>query len=388
MNGPEPEKMPKAERLGCLYLTFLKRSRGLSFEEIRTLMPLAYVGEFESARRKFERDKEDLKKLGIPLRYYAPGTALPSGDLARAHIYVPEEGLEQLGQVQLTSGEREALAALLLQALQKDPDPDSRDAITSIYIKLFYDNLPGDLPANAATADAHTRDRRSDSLSSASKSSTIDSALDSPEPQPGASYADQSTQAGAASRKTGKREDDLISLQAERLALVQEALRRSLVLEGKYEPARGGIEKRTLESRGLIFYRGRWCLVARARQTKDIRFYYLERFRSLDLGTASFSADRGFDLRSVTLHPMGIHVHESRTIEIEIANDYLSMFVNFLSGFPSDRWTRNGSSFIFQTTNERALFRWILQRPEALYRLDPTASKGMSEFLEEIQELY
>ncbi|MCB1170321.1 MAG: WYL domain-containing protein [Leptospiraceae bacterium] len=335
--------MPKAERLGCLYLTFLKRSRGLSFEEIRTLMPLAYVGEFESARRKFERDKEDLKKLGIPLRYYAPGTALPGGDLARGHIYVPEEGLEQLGQIQLAAGEREALASLLIQALQNNPDTESRDVLTSIYIKLFYDNLPGELPLTASSSS---------------------------------------------SKEVESQETDPMSLQAERLALVQEAIRRCLVLESEYEPARGGIQKRTLESRGLIFYRGRWCLVARARQTKDIRFYYLERFRSLEIGTSSFSPDRGFDLKSVTLHPMGINIHESRNVEIEIANDYLSMFTNFLSGFPAERLAHKGSSFEIQTTNERALFRWILQRPAALHKLDPSASARMSEFLREIQELY
>lgn len=358
MNGEqtEAERMPRAERLGCLYLTFLKRSQGLSFEEIRTLMPLAYTGEFESARRKFERDKETLRKLGIPLRHYGPGTALPYGELASGHVYIPEESLEQLGEIPLSEPEREALASMIVQALEKEERPEKRDALSSIYIKLFYKNLPANTPFEFFGA-------------------------------PGNSGADQKArETDQESRQEPAQEGT--SEATERLGLIQEALQNNRVLEAEYGPAAGGLEKRTLEPAGLIYYRGRWCLVARPQKSADLRFYYLERFQSLQQGKATFVRDRTFNLKSMSLHPLGINIHEEKTVEVEIANDYRSMFSNFLSGLPQERISKKDGFFQIKTTNERALFRWILQRPEALSRLDPGSASRMQAFLKEIQELY
>tara|TARA_B100000683_G_scaffold273348_1_gene318754 strand:+ start:79 stop:1209 length:1131 start_codon:yes stop_codon:yes gene_type:complete len=335
MSMPQSERMSKSERLGCLYLTFLKRPGGLSFEEIRTLMPLAYTGEPESARRKFERDKDDLRKLGLQLRHYSPGEALPHRvGMADSHVYIPEDVPDHLNKIELNPSEREALAALLLRALERESNEDKREALTSIYIKLFYNNLPGDLPPVIPTGSA------------------------------------------------GSSEEPRL------LHTVQEALMKHRVLKAIYEPASGRAEKQTLEGRGLIYYRGRWCLVAHSREKKDNRFYYLERFRDLEMLEQNYRPDKGFNLKSMSLHPLGISIHESRSIALEIASDYNSMFSNFLSGLQEDRVQKVGQEFRIQTTNERALFRWILQRPESLIKLDKLSAARMNEFLTEIQELY
>ncbi len=328
--------MPKSERLGCLYLTFLQRPGGLSFEEIRTLMPLAYTGGPESARRKFERDKEDLKKLGLKLKHYSPGEAMPDRvGMADSHIYIPEDAPEHLDRITLSPRQRESLASLLLRALESESDGDRRENLTSIYIKLFYNNLPGDLPGQSPVLE--------------------------------------------------NQGDPQIS---SHLNTVQEALMKSRVLLGQYEPASGGREKRTLESRGLIYYRGRWCLVARSRESGEVRFYYLERFHTLEMSEATFKPDRNFDLKSMSLHPLGIQIHEGHSIELEISQDFAPMFSNFLSGMPEDKVSKEGETYRIQTTNERALFRWILQRPEALIRMDSQSASRMNDFLQEIQELY
>ncbi len=328
--------MPKSERLGCLYLTFLQRPGGLSFEEIRTLMPLAYTGEPESARRKFERDKEDLKKLGLKLKHYAPGEAMPDRvGMADSHIYIPEETPEHLDSISLTPREKDSLASLLLRALESEADSDRRENLTSIYIKLFYNNLPGELPNRGPVQESKVEPRVSPHLS-----------------------------------------------------VVQEALMKSRVLIAQYEPAGGGRERRTLESRGLIYYRGRWCLVAKSRESGQVRFYYLERFHALEIDSATFKPDKTFNIKSMSLHPLGIEIHEEHSVYIEVSRDFAPMFSNFLSGFSSDRCEATGEGYRIETTNERALFRWILQRPEALIRLDADSAVRMDEFLGEIQELY
>lgn len=327
--------MPKSERLGCLYLTFLQRPGGLSFEEIRTLMPLAYTGEPESARRKFERDKEDLKKLGLTLKHYSPGEALPDRiGMADSHLYIPEDVPEQLDSISLSSRERESLASLLLRSIESEKDNQRKENLTSIYIKLFYNNLPGELPGRSPLLRSESQSHLSPHLN-----------------------------------------------------VVQESLMKSRVLDARYEPAAGGLEKRTLEGRGLIYYRGRWCLVARSRESGQIRFYYLERFKSLKLGAGTFKPDPGFNLKSMSLHPLGIEIHEERTITVEITRAFGPMFSNFLSG-NEEKISRNKDEYKIQTTNERALFRWILQRPESLIRMDSEAASRMDAFLAEIEELY
>src|SRR5690349_12212610 len=111
-DGPD-----KIERLACLYLAFLNNPRGLSFSELREALPLAYQGEFESGRRKFERDKEDLASMGMALDHYADGEPLPGGGTAEGHVYVPTEEIRRLHELRLTEDEAGALAFVLFGAI-------------------------------------------------------------------------------------------------------------------------------------------------------------------------------------------------------------------------------------------------------------------------------
>lgn len=70
--------MDKLERLLNLTAELLHASRPLTAEEIRRRMALAYPSEQASFRRSFERDKADLRSIGIPIRSSpAPGTDPP-----------------------------------------------------------------------------------------------------------------------------------------------------------------------------------------------------------------------------------------------------------------------------------------------------------------------
>src|SRR5436190_8489780 len=60
--------MEPLERLLNLVGLLLETTRPLTFEQIRDAMPEAYGGEnVDSAKRKFERDKDDLRNYDIPL---------------------------------------------------------------------------------------------------------------------------------------------------------------------------------------------------------------------------------------------------------------------------------------------------------------------------------
>ncbi|MCB1303332.1 MAG: WYL domain-containing protein [Leptospiraceae bacterium] len=326
------DQMAKDERLGCLYLTFLNRPSGLSFEQIRSLMPMAYRGEPESARRKFERDKNDLQKLGLWLRHFADGEVLPDGRTATGHVYIPEQGFHWLGDVKLSEKQRNGLANILARSLQRESSESVRNNLTSLYIKLFYNNLP----------DSEVRE--TDGLS---------------ESEP---------------------------LESQILSTVQEALLQKKKIQVNYAPASGKVEDRILESRGLLFYRGRWCLVAYCAATKDNRYYYLERMQSVRLLDEAFKPEKGFNLKDYSLHPLSIRIHDPVEIDLKIHEIHRPAFENFLTGY--SRAKAHGGGFRIQCTNERALFRWLLQRPESLQSLDPDSAARFEEFLKEIKELY
>lgn len=99
--------MDKLERLLNLTLLLLESDRPLTIDDVAAKLPEGtYPADSNSFRRAFERDKEDLREMGIPLEV-AP---LPGGDANvvgyRIHpdqYYLPDLGLttEELASLQL-----------------------------------------------------------------------------------------------------------------------------------------------------------------------------------------------------------------------------------------------------------------------------------------------
>ncbi|MCA1727582.1 MAG: WYL domain-containing protein, partial [Actinobacteria bacterium] len=59
--------MEQLERLLNLLTLLLESERPLTFERIRELIPAYQHGDVASAKRMFERDKDDLREVGVPL---------------------------------------------------------------------------------------------------------------------------------------------------------------------------------------------------------------------------------------------------------------------------------------------------------------------------------
>jgi proteasome accessory factor B len=101
------QRVDKLERLMNLTAVLLESERPISGEDLRARIP-GYPDDPESARRQFERDKEDLREMGIPLRIETVPGSLPELDgyfVRKDEYYLRDPGLtaEELGALHLAS---------------------------------------------------------------------------------------------------------------------------------------------------------------------------------------------------------------------------------------------------------------------------------------------
>lgn len=112
----------KVERLVNLTVALLETRRPLTFEDIRRRTRYYGQDDHESARRMFERDKDDLRRLGVPVET----RALDGFDAELG--YIVDRRAYELPDVDLTS---EEVAALAL-ALQLTGDESARLGLTKL----------------------------------------------------------------------------------------------------------------------------------------------------------------------------------------------------------------------------------------------------------------
>lgn len=330
-----PGPLEKIERLGCLYLTFLNNPGGLSFQQIKGYLPLAYQGDQESSRRKFERDKEELKRLGLALRHFAPGETLPSGAPAPEHRYVPMEEIQRLPELRLSAEEASELAAVLFAAMDEygTRDPELVENLKSAAMKLLYRH-----PASRA-----------------------------PEPAPGERpRVAQNLLAGGEERA------------ALRLGEVMDALHRRRVLALTYPAREGGAVERRVEGRGLLTHRGRWCLVAYCRKVQAIRSFYLDRMQSLEVLAETYRPDPDFRIKDYSLHPLGLRMHPVEELRLLLDEEREEIFRDFLIGLPAylNATTAADGELRLQTSNRAALFSWMTRNPGVVRALGPEAARS------------
>ena len=348
--------MNKLERLGCLYLTFLNNPAGLRFGDIKEYLPLAYEGDLESARRKFERDKDDLRKLGMDLKHYSDGQQLPDGRIARGHIYVPEEELQQLPEIRLTEEQARTLSGLLFGAIaslseeskdssKKDEEDPVRQRLESAAKKLLYKN-----PAAVSG------------------------------PPPGGSGA------------RGVRRIQETEEEAGKLDQAHEALLKHFVIR-IYYPDRGGEGRpREVEGRGLVAHRGRWCLVAYCRKAKDIRTFYIDRIQKLEVLEEVFVPDSKFNIKNHSLHPLALRMHEPRPVRLQVREAKDEVLRDFLVGLPErvlETVVWDEMQLSFQTGNLHALFSWMVRHPDAVSAMGPSDVRAeFIAYLDSMKELH
>lgn len=322
------------ERLGCLYLTFLNHPEGLSFSKIKEQLAPAYAGDAESARRKFERDKDELGALGMELDYFAEGQALPNGNLARGHVYIPRDEIERLPDLKLNQDEASALAGILLYAIENPSNARDQELYRSAAAKLLY-KTPALLAGDSNEHWAPVQGR------------------------------------------------------ADHLPEILGAIQKRLVLQIHYPGRDGSNSEREVEGRGLISHRGRWCLVAFARDAKAIRYFYLDRITKAKMTKVSFKPDPKFSILNHSLHPLTIAIHDSVKMQLTFDLESKDSLLDFLAGLPQKQWSISGNSLSLTTTNRAALFGFMLRNPDLILALGPSdARKAYQDHLESIRTLY
>lgn len=127
----------KVERLINLTVALLDARRPMTLAEVRRRVAGYGQGEAESARRMFERDKDDLRRLGVPIRT----VALDAFETEFGYLIDRDE--YALAPVDLGRDEVTALAV----ALQIAGDDRAR---------LAFARLAARAPDPAAVPDAHT----------------------------------------------------------------------------------------------------------------------------------------------------------------------------------------------------------------------------------------
>ncbi|MBE7439326.1 MAG: WYL domain-containing protein [Spirochaetales bacterium] len=327
MNGP-PDRPAKTERLACLYLTFLGSANGLSFREIKRFFGSAYEGDEESARRKFERDKKDLSRLGLELKHFEPGSTLPGGKEATEHIYFPVRRPERRKPPEFTPAERRALLTALGRA-RKVATPDEQAMIRSIARKWF-------LESGLFKGDREEWD------------------------------------------------EDLFLMPGEVQGAVgsaQKAMAEQKYLRFVYE---GAPSVRQVAVRALVFHRGRWLLTGYCEASAGMRHFYLDRMSEPEVSATRHRRTFEGPLR-VDLHPLSLEIHEPVRIRFRIQSSAEDTLYDFLDDYPLKE---SNGLFELETPNRPAFFRWMLRNPEAVSGLDQDSREAYKELIARMQSLY
>lgn len=319
--------MDRTERLLDLIATLLAQHRPVSFEEIREWFPLAYATENEDAgKRTFERDKDDLRELGIALRWVQPDPDEEDGDggyvIDRADCWLPELSLDG----------REVMALRLSAlALLERPEFPWRDELHRALCKLDLD------------ADAHADEK----MNSVSLFALPPLRLD-PTATDGAAEGDAAL--------------------GGQLSLLGEAIDRCKRVEFVYRARQSGeVTRRSVDPWGLYCRRGRWMLVGHSHERGAVRSFFVSRMRELRVNDKKpkqpdFEPPTDFDPRTALDVPDFLWgLDEPVRVRLDVDGDYDWLARRYLraAGTPSMEragWTR----YEVEATDPDALLRWVL----------------------------
>lgn len=251
----------KTSRWLDLVAFLLQRHYGATREEIFQRVS-GYDGEPESRRRKFERDKDDLRALGIDIETISiPGAA--GDEPASGYRLRPRQAyLPYLELVTATPGDRP------YQGLDRVELSDDELELLDRATRAVMDQR--DTPFAAAAASA----RRKLAFDLPLSESSVRHVLALPMP----AHARQA------------------------LAWLQEALMERAMVSCRYfTMSRRTEEERELEPWGLLFQWGRWYCIARARDREGPRVFRLDRMRDVKRmpgRTPHFTVPDDFDVRT------------------------------------------------------------------------------------------
>lgn len=225
--------MRRIERLINLIAALLETSRPLTAENIREQIAGYDQANFESFRRSFERDKEDLRAMGIPLQTVSDETD-PFSDVHDSYIIPKDE----------------------YYLPQLDLEPDEMTAL----------RVAGDAVLGAGEETA-----------AGLMKLTMDDA--------GPSWAGPRIMWGAD-----------VAAEQPLLGPLYSALVERKGVSFVYEPSKGDASDRAVEPYGLVHRRGNWYLVGRDAGKDAVRAFKLSRIKgTITPGGGSYSIPEGFD---------------------------------------------------------------------------------------------
>ena len=259
--------MKKAERLLDLIAFLLNARHPVTFQQIQNAFPEDYAeGEDEAISRKFERDKADIVKMGLPLKFTDPDEFDEGG-------YVIDRESYELSKISLSPDELAILCLAGSAVLDLGASPFTQDLILALN-KIGYASGEGKLSGW----------------------------------YPYRVLPDNRLSQAVALR----RKEYLESLRravADRKNVV-------LVYHGLWRDEK---TQRTVSPYGLVCRQGTWILVGRCNMREAVRVFHLDRITGLEVNrfqpkTPDFEFPSGFKLDDyVARHPWEVRAHDPVT---------------------------------------------------------------------------
>jgi proteasome accessory factor B len=305
--------MDRTQRLIDLLAFFLNRREPATFSDIRDEFADYREASYDAVIRKFERDKETLRELGVPLV-----TVEGDADGAPDSYAVDRERFFLL-PIDLS---REEVAVLLVAgaALLSRPEFPYRHDLELALHKLLLLRDESEVCAASALAE------------------------------------------GVAIGQPAQKGVDAVR---DRLAVIQDALVARKGIEFRYQAlTTAEITDRRVDPWGLFCRRGRWSLVGWSHEREAVRVFLVHRMDKLVANTRrpktpDFDPPADFRLSDYTaVPPWRWAMHDPIEIEIDVRNDHAWIGEQELGvlGAPAGDWTR----FHVEATHADALVEWAL----------------------------
>jgi len=313
--------IPREERILNLLSVLLAENAPLPFGEIKG--HVAGYDDYaspEAIEKRFDRDKSDLRKLGVPLEYVADDEHGRSGYRVLKELYF-------LDEIRFTMEEGIVLAALQRGAEVGDAVGESlRSALSKVGV---------DSPLNEALRE------------SAGEQQLLDPRLPS-----------------------GNRPEESV------LAVLTETLAaRCPVRFSYYTLGTGTISERTVEPFGVGYFHGNWYLVGRDRDKNEERVFRTSRIRGevVALATADYEIPADFNLRDrVGIPPWRYREGPGETVTIRFDPDIAWMIKENLQPGQSIECEPDGGGVLkMEVTEPSGLIRWVAQYGPAAEILEP-----------------
>ena len=342
--------MKQVERIACLYLSFINNLEGISFSEIKKFLPYCYTGDHESARRKFERDKIILKKLGLDIQYVGGNignqNAFQSG-VEHKYKIVNQEGGGKLPYLQLSNEQVSHLAFIFLRFLNTQNEiilnKNEKQKLKNLILKIFYFNSPID-----------TENLNTDNLGKEKNKYFSNSENDN---------------VFLINKIYNKNSSEDL------LQIIYKSLRNNYKVKVTYKKETNKNDFKIVLPHGLISHHNRWCMVGLDEKAGVFKSFYIDKCESIELLEVSFTPVPKFNILDYNLHPLCLEIYNPEKIELKINKYYEELFISYISLAKKNlkNFKQIDNVYSFYTANLPALYRWMFTNPDVVERIGPKA---------------